>query len=174
MTDAEGVSQTVVGESLIQGGIRFETVTESVWRTPAADGDTTVELSLRVTNQTSVPVRFFFFDTIGIVLTTAEGKLIPHEGGRDGLLKAPTMSEFVLPSDSIVLQRRGRLAWAKDMKTLRFTVFDEFGGIWNFDGLVPGQLKVAMVYRNDREKIGTFNGFWTGDIITPPVNVTVQ
>ena len=156
-------------------GALFETVADRVWNIPALgdEAGSVVDLALRVTNRTEGPLRFNRFDTLRLALFAPDGKALPFLGGRNAVRAGKGVSPPLLPGQTLVISRQGRLTRLKD-GGLRLIGSEESGGIWYFDGLGPGRYRVQFIYGNGKSRIGDLDAFWVGEVTTPGVEVELR
>lgn len=155
------------------GEVEFKVVADSVFRVPAPGGETPVELALKITNRRKTPVRFKKMDTLFVTLTGPDGRKLLMDGGRDGTVPGETISPLVAPGQSLLIDRTGRLLWAKDA-TLRLIGGDGFGGIWHIDGLKRGKYQLQIEYENVQVSGSSGGTVWTGKAVTPPKEVELK
>jgi len=132
-------------------GIRFETLMpERVLRLPRIKRDAIVsmQLGIRITNNTQEPLRFScFFATLIPEIVGANGQILERSGGNDAV-KVPKESDFPLtmPGESIELFPEARLLWHKlDKITLHI------GGYWWFVELKLATYQIRFRYEEFRE-----------------------
>jgi hypothetical protein len=153
----------------------FEIITDRVWKIPdrTDDAGTGINLALRITNRTETGMRFHRLDTIRIALTAPDGKSLQFDGGRDATRPGEFVSPLVLPGQSLVISREANLVWFKH-QTLRLIGSDDFGGIWYFDGLIPGKYQVRIIHENYKSEIGGMDSIWTGMAVSNAVEVELR
>jgi hypothetical protein len=169
----EEVGQKIRG--VTRNGALFEAVADRIWKIPAPEDEagSVVDLALRITNRTETPLRFNKFDTLRLALFAPGGKALPFLGGRNAVRSGEGVSPPLLPGQTLVISRQGRLTRLKD-GGLRLIGSEESGGIWYFDGLGPGRYKVQFIYGNARSRIGDLDAFWVGEVATPVVGIELR
>ncbi|MEH2156354.1 hypothetical protein [Nostoc sp.] len=139
-----------------------------------------VQLGIRITNNTSTPLRFSFYFTLFPELVNAHGR-IPFEGGwisplssleSDYLLTIPGESLTFFPDIEIFGIWGNRLG---------ISIPTGNGGTWFFQPLKPGNYQFRFIYNNQNEKETTYSsvsrdmnlieGIWTGEVLTPFVEL---
>lgn len=171
-------------------GIRFEIlVPERTWVIPPnqPDARTPVQIGIRITNNTQMPIRFGRFDPLMVLIMDIvgpDGLTLERFAARDILLKSQKLACLLTtPGKSLTFFMDANLYW-QDNKLLLGGV-DGLGG-WNFSDLKPGNYQVRFKYisSSSREicyEAETTNpqtsvpkvvdGLWTGFIVTPFVPV---
>ncbi|MBW2738981.1 MAG: hypothetical protein JRE64_09055 [Deltaproteobacteria bacterium] len=164
-----------VSTDVIINGATFEIITDRVWKIPTLTDKTgtMINIALRITNRTGTGMRFHKFDTIRIALISPDGKSLLFDGGRNATRPGEFISPLILPEQSLIISRQAKLVWLKD-KILRLIGSDDFGGIWYFDGLGPGNYKVQIIHENYKAKIGFIDSIWIGKVITRSVEVELK
>lgn len=149
-------------------GAEFAILTAPVWPVPAKGKETPVTLGVKITNHNDGPMRFNRFDTVTVILKTADGKWVERSGGRNGTLRVKPVT--VGKDESYTLEFPGHLAWAKD-GTLRLEWSEPGGGTWQFLNLKAGKFTLEITYENtpdlarwvaDEETDKTAPSFWFG------------
>ena len=132
----------------ITGGIKFETlVPERVLIIPNQDNiKTWADFGIKVTNQTSTPYRFLFFN-LDMEIVGLEGRLIQSEYNRNGT-NTPRESDFLLakPGETLTFWIKAKFVWRGYRLGLRYR--DLSNGFCVFLGLRPIQYWVCFTYRN--------------------------
>ncbi len=140
----------------------------------------TVLFSVRVTNLTQKPVRFNPFG-VRLILTEPDGEEVGCGFGIAGGLRPPQEEDYLIlkPGVSTVVSRQSSLYW--DNNNLRLDwpswLIDH---PWNYEGIVAGsyQFKIAcsmttqdvqLLDEHTGKAVKTLNGFWTGNVTTPPL-----
>ncbi|MBW4557949.1 MAG: hypothetical protein KME59_18845 [Trichormus sp. ATA11-4-KO1] len=156
-------------------GIYFETVVpEQIWNislSQLSDTSSSVQIQLRITNNTSISQRFCSFTTLIPALMGADGCILGQNlgGGSHGwvgaresdyLLVEPGKSVTFFVSAYVERQRNGLLN----------LIVDGTGyGYWLFNGLELGTYLVRLTYRSLTHPFntGVFEDFWRGMVHTP-------
>ncbi len=132
----------------ITGGIRFETlVPERVLIIPNQDNiKTWAEFGIKVTNQTSTPYRFIFFN-LEMEMVRPDGQLIQPDYARN-LTNPPLDSDFLLakPGETLTFWIKAKFVW-RGYK-LGFCYRDLSNGFYTFLGLRPMKYWVRFTYSN--------------------------
>ncbi len=163
-------------------GIHFETlVPERMLNLPDKKHriEIPVQLGIRITNNTSNPVRFNFFNTLIPQLIGVDGQAHLRRYFRRGT-KRPLESDFplVMPGENVTFFPYTSLSWKKcDQFTLNIAFGD--GGFWNFEYLKAGIYGIHFMYKNkdpeveiyDRESMNTnlIEDIWMGIVSMPKV-----
>lgn len=144
--------------------------------TPAPDSEPSpVPLALIIENTSNRPIRYPLLDSIHISLTEAEsGRVLPPEGGRDGIQPAATLTNAIPMGESYEIRFRARLEYVKNTETFRLAWSDDFGGIWSIEGLRPGKYQLQIAYENHREYPREDVAVWTGSAVTAPRAIEVR
>ncbi|MFM2063991.1 MAG: hypothetical protein RLZZ507_3662 [Cyanobacteriota bacterium] len=139
-----------------------------------------VQIGIRITNNTSIPQRFSFYFTLFPELVNTNGP-VPFDGG---WIRASTSLEsdylLVMPGDSFTFFPKIELFWIWGNRFgLSFTNGDS--GTWIFQPLKPGNYQFRFIYENSIEKAKIYSsvstnmnlieGIWTGKVLTPFVEL---
>ncbi|MEA5550834.1 hypothetical protein VB713_07570 [Anabaena cylindrica UHCC 0172] len=141
-----------------------------------------VQIGIRITNNTSIPLRFSFSFTLFPEIVNAN-RPIPFEGG---WIRASTSLEsdypLVLPGESFTFFPKIELFWIWGNRFgLSFTNGDS--GTWFFQPLKPGNYQFRFIYENSNEKVTMYSsvstnmnlieGIWTGKVLTPFIELNL-
>jgi len=140
--------ESVESNYTITGGIRFETlVPERVLIIPNQDNiKTWADFGIKVTNQTSTPYRFIFFN-LEMEMVRPDGQLIQPDYARNGT-NIPWQSDFLLakPGETLTFWIKAKFVWRG--YRLGFCYRDLSNGFYTFLGLKPIKYWVRFTYRN--------------------------
>lgn len=126
-------------------GIWFETVVpQRVLPIPAnqPNASTPVSIGIRITNKTSTPRFFTYFDKLFPGLIGSDGKQLQWEGGRAG--STAQGCPLVQPGESVTFFWNAKLSWQNNFLQLEGS--DSFGSFWQFNALKPGRYQVGIDY----------------------------
>ncbi|MFS0515739.1 hypothetical protein ACEYW6_13640 [Nostoc sp. UIC 10607] len=138
-----------------------------------------VNLGIRITNNTSNPLRFSFYFTLFPELVNAYGR-IPFEGGWISLLSS-LESDYLLaiPGKSLTFFPDIEIFWIWGNR-FGLSITSGDSGTWFFQPLKPGNYQFRFIY-NENEKETTYSsvsrainlieGIWTGEVLTPFVEL---
>ncbi|MFB2920073.1 MULTISPECIES: hypothetical protein [Aerosakkonema] len=168
-------------------GIRFETaIPERVWRIPENKPGvaTSVQLGISVTNNTSNPLYFSFYNYMLPELVKSDGQSL-LSGGGSNRMPYPIESDFLLvrPGERVTHFREAKLFWNENQLlfgshnsrvSLRL-------GTWVYQDIKPGSYYIRFNYSN-REPQATYykpetkqpirlEGIWTGRVTTPFIDI---
>lgn len=139
-----------------------------------------VQIGIRITNNTSIPVRFSFYFTLFPELVNAEGQ-VPLEGGWISP-SAPLESDFPLamPGESLTFFPNVEIFWIWGNR-FGLSVAAGNGGEWIFQPLKPGIYQFRFTYNNPKDKVTMYGSvstnmnlieeIWTGQASTPFVEL---
>lgn len=163
-------------------GIRFETtLPETVIRLPEKENgiETSVQIGIRITNNSNTDFYFNFYNTLIPELITSNGEIIKNDY-TSNFLKRMLLSDILLavPGKSIDFFPDAKLLCKKNGQfKLKMAAGD--GGDWSFDNLKAGRYWLRLTYKNksvetrveDRttEKIILFQNLWRGIVLVPLV-----
>jgi hypothetical protein len=135
-----------------------------------------VRIGLKITNNTSTPIRFSRYNRVLIQLLRGDGQVI--RGGQSfGGIPPIYESDFPLarPGDSVTLFLDGKLFWDNNYLRLRFP--DKYASWDFFCVLKPGTYQVRFTYYGEQTqgeyydsetgKRSSVQGFWRGEVVTP-------
>ena len=162
------------------GGIRFEIlVPDLVWLIPEnrPNAETSVQIGIRITNNTSTPLRFTRYNTLYPEIVRPDGQVLQSgKNGESPFKVRASDCPLVQSGESVTFFVNGSLSW-KDNQ-LQLNVFDGFGYSWQFHPLAPGMNQVRFRYQSDSAAISIHDpkrmlleGIWTGQVITPLVEI---
>ncbi|MDJ1185717.1 hypothetical protein [Roseofilum casamattae] len=133
----------------ITGGIKLETlVPERVLIIPNRDHiKTWADFGIKVTNQTSTPYRFIFFN-LDIELVELEGESIRSEKGNTNRMNIPQESDFLLaqPGETLTFLTKIKYVWRGYSLGLSYQNLSN--QTYSFIGLKPTKYWVRFTYRN--------------------------
>ncbi|NES02699.1 MAG: hypothetical protein F6K22_07475 [Okeania sp. SIO2F4] len=168
-------------------GIRFETtLPETVLSLPEKkDGvETSVQIGIRITNNSNTDFYFNFYNTLIPQLITPNWQIVKKHY-TSNFLKRILVSDLLLavPGESITFFPNAKLLWKKNDKfKLKIAAGD--GGYWIFDNLKAGRYLLQLTYKNksvettvyDRiTKEGiSFKKLWRGMVLVPFVELYLE
>ncbi|MCV3217521.1 hypothetical protein OGM63_29110 [Plectonema radiosum NIES-515] len=169
------------GSAVEVNGIRFETLMpERVLRLPRKKRDayTSLQLGMRITNNTPEPHRFSFFATLTPEMVGADGQI--QQRGGSNAIKVPKESDFPLamPGECIEFFLEARLIGHKPGQ-VRLLILRKDAGYWWFNQLKLATYQIRFSYqelRQTREWIGRgresieqmrSEKVWSGRVDTP-------
>lgn len=141
-----------------------------------------VQIGIRITNNTSIPQRFSFYFTLFPELVNTNGP-VSLEGGWISLL-SPTKSDYsiVMPGDSFTLFPNIEIFWIWGNR-FGLSIASGNGGTWIFQPLKPGNYQFRFIYENSSAKDEIYNcvstnmnlieGIWTGKVLNPFVELNL-
>lgn len=153
--------------------LEVETVSDSQWVIPTPGDTTRIRLAFRFSNPTSDTLCLRLLDTIRLRLRTDGGRVLPMDGGRDGIRPERAVSEPIAPGADFTMKWPAVLSYLQD-RSIRLSGEDEFGGIWYVDGISAGRHWIEMEYTNRNARAGEPACVWTGSIIAPPFEVALE
>jgi hypothetical protein len=143
LTSVESTDKNVIERD----GIKLETlVPERVLTIPKNERSayTPVRFGLRLTNQTSTPVRFSW-GSFTPELIRLNGQVIPFEALQISIV---LLKEFdfplVMPQESVTLFWEGKLNWGDN--ELQLQLPDKYSRLWYFRGFQPGIYQIRFAY----------------------------
>jgi hypothetical protein len=155
-------------------GIRFETVVPEQGCNISlrqSDVSSTMQIGMRITNNTSISQRFCSFTTLIPALMGADGLILGQQlgGGSLGWI-GPGESDFhlLMSGESVTFFLRAHIERRTD-GLLNLIVNGTGGGYWSLDGLKLGAYQVQLAYRSLTNKLDMrlFEDFWRGRVHTP-------
>lgn len=153
-------------------GIRFETLVPqpiiSVSLTQP-DFEISVQIGMKITNNTLTPVRLTSFESLIPFLVGADGLISSQSYGSSHGWVLPKESDFqlVTPGKSLALFPKINLVRQVD-GLLKLTVFGGGRSSWKFNDLKIGRYQVGLTYRSLTDKPDLlFEDLWMGMVITP-------
>ncbi|MDZ7956747.1 MAG: hypothetical protein RMY34_02365 [Aulosira sp. DedQUE10] len=156
-------------------GIRFETVvSEQIWNishSQLSDVSSSIQIGLRITNNTSISQRFCSFTTLIPELMGANGCSLAQNlgGGSTGWVGAGESDYHLLkPKESVTFFVSAHIERQTD-GLLNLIVRGTGRGYWSFNGLELGTYQVRLTYRSltNPLDIRLFEDFWRGMVHTP-------
>ncbi|MDZ7959898.1 MAG: hypothetical protein RMY34_18780 [Aulosira sp. DedQUE10] len=155
--------------------VRFETVVpEQIWtisHSQLSDASSSVQIGLRITNNTSISQRFCSFTTLIPALMGADGCILAQNlgGGSHGWVGAGESDYHLLePKESVTFFVSAHTERQND--GLLNLIVDGTGyGYWSFNGLKLGTYQVRLAYRSRTNPldIELFEDIWRGMVHTP-------
>jgi len=168
-------------------GIRFETtLPETVIRLPEKENgiETSVQIGIRITNNSNTDFCFNFYNTLIPELITSNGEIIKKDYTSD-FLKRMLVSDILLavPGKSIDFFPNAKLLCKKNGQfKLKIAAGD--GGDWIFNNLKAGRYWLRLTYKNksvetrveDRntKNIILFKKLWRGMVLVPLVALDLE
>jgi len=142
-----------------------------------------VEISIRITNKTSIPFRFsFFILNLFIELIDAQGA-IPLECG---WIRLPTPVEsdypLLMPGESLIFFPKIQIfkIWGN---RFGLSITNRDNSTCVFQPLKPGNFQLRFIYYNPDEKVTIYSSesrgmeliedIWTGEVLTPFVELNL-
>jgi hypothetical protein len=136
-------TKMVEAEPVEQNGLQFVAATEAKWvcfNPPL--GEDPIQIQLLIRNVGKQPLLFSTFDTFGLSLKDAAGKMIQPHGGRDGTLRVKPVT--IDAGASCCLARQATLRWNSDGKTRTLSYFDGTGSVATFGPLPAGSFTLSF------------------------------
>lgn len=162
-------------------GVGFETVVSPrILTIPSQQSDAKipVRFGLIITNNTSQIFRLNWCCLLWPELRGADSKPLQGYGLRTGGLPTEDSTfPLAFPGEEVNYFLDGTLSWQHG--SLVLTGPDGLGGQWRFEDLGTGNYQVRFVYigaiteidLSDIHEIRRLTGFWTGEVVTPLVEV---
>ncbi|WP_392408604.1 hypothetical protein ACF3DV_10960 [Chlorogloeopsis fritschii PCC 9212] len=156
-------------------GISFETVVpEQIWtisHSQLSDASSSVQIGIRITNNTSISQRFCSFTTLIPELMGANGLILGQNlgAGSTGWIGARESDyHLVEPGKSVTFFVSAHIERQTD-GLLSLIVRGTGRGYWSFNSLELGSYQVRLTYRSltNPLDIGSFEDFWRGMVHTP-------
>jgi hypothetical protein len=166
--------------AIVEDGICFETlVPEQMVRLPKYGEESPVKFGVRITNQASTPYRFDLPFVLPEMLNPhGERMQISLNKNATRKVKEPDIP-VIMPGQSLEFLIDAKFNWYSE-DCLRLVGNAIYGGIWIFWYLKPGKYQVRFTYKNQlakkemitlEEGITEIDGFWTGNFMTPFVDL---
>ncbi len=185
-TAQAAASSPLIGPAVEQNGVRFETWLVSS-KIVIPDKSVSYEkqkaatlFSVRVTNLTQKPIRFSPFG-VKLILTGPDGEEVGCGYGIAGGLHPPGEEDYLVlkPGISVVVSRPSSLCWYGNSLGLDWPS-SYVDHPWNYGGIVAGSYRfeincsmttqdVQLLDEHTGKVVKTLNGFWTGNVTTPPL-----
>ncbi|MDZ8262815.1 hypothetical protein [Nostoc sp. ChiQUE01b] len=139
-----------------------------------------VQIGIRITNNTSTPLRFSFYFTLFPELVNTYGQ-IPLEGGWISL-SSPLESDypFAMPGESLTFFPNIEIFWIWGNQ-FGISILSGNGGKWIFHTVKPGNYQFRFIYKNQNEKATLYSSvsrdmnlieeIWMGEVLTPFVEL---
>lgn len=128
------------------GGLVFELSAQRTWRAPGGKRSS-LELHVDATNETSQPVDLEPELAIAPVLSDARGVRLQAIWGRDATRYVADDFFRIAPHGSVRLIEAAILERHPGSDLLDVSIFDYSGGAWTFEGVAPGDYRVAVEVR---------------------------
>lgn len=141
-----------------------------------------VQIGIRITNNTLTPLRFSFYFTLFPELVNAH-RPIPLGGGWISL-SSPLESDYPLamPGESLTFFPNIEIFWIWGNQ-FGISIPSGNGGEWIFHPVKPGNYQFRFLYNNKNEKetmyssvsrdMNLIEGIWTGEVLTPFVELNL-
>ncbi|WP_377473649.1 MAG: hypothetical protein P2A85_15710 [Microcoleus anatoxicus] len=160
-------------------GISFETLMperELVVPEKPSDGRKLLDLGIRITNNTTTPLRFCFHDAITPELMLPSGQIIRETGQWSDWLIGYEESDFPLamPGEDVIFSPGGSIQKIEDNQ-FELIIWVGNGGSWRFSRLQLGNYQIRLEYSNDAAQVKVYgedgkkkviNNIWTGKVLT--------
>jgi hypothetical protein len=142
--------ESVDSNFTVTGGVRFETIVpQRELIIPNQGSINSVEFSIKVTNQTSTPYRFMFFNLFP-ELMGSEGYAMElyYAKKKTGGLKAPSAESYFLakPGEGWIYKMKASLFYRRDQ--LALGGWDLSNASWCFVGLRAARYGIGFTYKN--------------------------
>jgi hypothetical protein len=172
MTSSESNNNNV----LEVDGIQFITlVPKQVVDIPQYGEETSMKFGVRITNKASIPHRFDLQHFLPEIVDP-QGCTLQRDGGKNATRLVEEWDiPLLMPGESLDFLMDAKFNWYKE-NFLRFIGNVNYGGVWIFWNIKPGEYKVRFVYPTQlvKKKMITLNEgrteidkFWIGNIKTP-------
>jgi hypothetical protein len=175
------ILQTVqLNNSVVEvDGISFEILMperELVVPEKLSDGRKLLDLGIRITNNTTTPLRFRFHDAITPELMLPNGQIIRESSQWSDWLIGYEESDFPLamPGDDVIFSPGGSIQKIEDNQ-FELMIWVGNGGSWRFNRLQLGNYQIRLEYSNDAVKVKVYgedgkkkviDNIWTGKVFT--------
>ncbi|MBD2731105.1 hypothetical protein H6G96_33520 [Nostoc sp. FACHB-892] len=159
-------------------GICFETIIpEDLLLIPEKSSKmgNSLQIGMKITNNTQIPIRFNLFATLKPELVSADGQALQKSYYCHGL-QSPKKSDYPLamPGASVSYFLNAKLFWFKP-EQLRLEIAAGDGGFWIFDNLEAGVYQYRFIYNqhnaeatiNDQKVINTKSLEWVSKTVVP-------
>jgi hypothetical protein len=154
--------------------VEFQSMADAVWHVPERGAESDVNLGIRITNRSDTKLRVNLFDTVRIAITSPRGDSLLFDGGRNATKAGEPVSQPLAPGESLIISRRAQLKWIGDGQSLRLIGSDDFGGIWYFDRLGPGEYTLSFEYENKIKDPNDVPPIWVGKVRTSRLEVQIK
>ncbi|BAY85178.1 hypothetical protein NIES267_46770 [Calothrix parasitica NIES-267] len=150
-------------------GIQFETIlspTSIIIPGKEENIETSVDIGMKITNQTLTAFEFDFFDTLIFQIIKIDGQTIRKDASSNAL-QSPQERHYPLvkPGESITFFPNTKLLWFNNELCLKTAI--ESGGFYYFYNLQPGEYLIRFVYRKKNNFVKMRSNRNTGDYIKP-------
>ncbi len=175
------ILQTVqLNNSVVEvDGISFEILMperELVVPEKLSDGCELLDLGIRITNNTTAPLRFRFHDAITPELMLPNGQIIRESSQWSDWLIGYEESDFPLamPGEDVIFSPGGSIQKIEDNQ-FELIIWVGNGGSWRFNRLQLGNYQIRLEYSNDAVKVKVYgedgkkkviDNIWTGKVFT--------
>lgn len=148
------------------------------------EAPTPVEIGIRITNNTQIPVCLSFYGTISPELRMPDGQIKRVGSYFSDWVVQPQNSDFptVLPGEALTFSPGAALNRHEDDQ-LQLLVSVGNGGYWIFEALHPGTYQIRFKYQNNAKKLRAYDpalqrnklieNIWTGVILMPFVEFSI-
>lgn len=156
------ILQTVqLNNSVIEvDGISFEILMperELVVPEKLSDGRKLLDLGIRITNNTTTPLRFRFHDAITPELMLPNGQIMRESSQWSDWLIGYEESDFPLamPGEDVIFSPGGSIQKIEDNQ-FELMIWVGNGGSWRFNRLQLGNYQIRLEYSNDAVKVKVY------------------
>ncbi|MGB8686835.1 MAG: hypothetical protein WCD53_05810 [Microcoleus sp.] len=156
------ILQTVqLNNSVIEvDGISFEILMperELVVPEKLSDGCELLDLGIRITNNTTAPLRFRFHDAITPELMLPNGQIMRESSQWSDWLIGYEESDFPLamPGEDVIFSPGGSIQKIEDNQ-FELIIWVGNGGSWRFNRLQLGNYQIRLEYSNDAVKVKVY------------------
>ncbi len=154
-------------------GFRLRVEIQDPLTSDGVESATSGNVSLLITNRSNRSLYFNRFDTFRLGLKDSNGREFGFDGGRDATRPGQTLSHLIESGATHEIRLPAEWVPIPDSNEYRLSGSEEFGGIWYFDGLLPGTYFLRGIYENDKAKVGSWEPVWTGIAETSPYEIRV-
>ena len=142
--------ESVESNFTVTGGVRFETIVpEPELIIPNQGSVNRVEFGIKITNQTSTPYRFMFFNLFPELMGAYGGAMELYYGKKKtGGVKAPSAESYFLakPGEAWIYKIKASLFYRGDQ--LALGGWDLSKVSWSFVGLRQAKYWIGFSYKN--------------------------
>lgn len=174
------ILQAVELNSVVEvNGISFEALMperELVVPEKPSEGHRLLDLGIRITNNTTTPLHFSFYDAITPELMMPNGEIMRRINYASDWLVGYEESDFPLamPGEDVIFSPGASICWVED-NHLELRIGVGNGGFWQFSPLHLGNYQIRLEYRNDTAQVKVYgkdrnkkliDNIWTGKVFT--------